>query len=425
MSSPTASEPLAATTPTPQERDIVIRLEDVSVRYRVPHERYATLKEHAIRRLQRRVQYDDFWALRGINLEVRQGEVVGIVGRNGAGKSTLLKAIARVLRPTHGRVWISGRVAPLLEFGAGFHPELTGRENVFLNGALLGFSHAQMEAKFKCIVDFAELWDFIDAPLRTYSSGMVARLGFAVATDVEPDILIVDEVLSVGDAAFQKKSAERMHGFRAAGATILFVSHSLEAVRSLCDKAVWLDNGRVVVSGNTDQVIESYLASVAAKEETRLAAEHAQVAQQDHWGSGDVTISDVHFLDANGRERHVFFPGEPMRARIRYQAQRRIEKPVFGVAIYRSDGIHVNGPNTRFADYDIDWIEGEGEIDYVVDNLLLLEGSYDFSTAIYDYECVYPYDHQHRLFKFQVQRGSVKESYGLVYMPAHWEHRRS
>ena len=204
----------------PSTDEPVVALDNISVRYRVPHERYNTLKEHAIRLLERRVQYDDFWALRDVNLRVRQGEVVGIVGRNGAGKSTLLKVISRVLRPTTGRVYLRGRVAPLLEFGAGFHPELTGRENIFLNGAILGFSHSDMQAKFKDIVDFAELWDFIDAPLRTYSSGMVARLGFAIATDVDPDILILDEVLSVGDVAFQQKSAERIQSFRAAGATI-------------------------------------------------------------------------------------------------------------------------------------------------------------------------------------------------------------
>ena len=192
-------------------------------------------------------------------MQIHRGEVVGIIGRNGAGKSTLLKVMGRVLSPTHGRIVMHGRVAPLLEFGAGFHPELTGRENVFLNGAILGFSNAQMEEKFNRIVDFAELWDFIDAPLRTYSSGMVARLGFAVATDVDPDILILDEVLSVGDTAFQKKSAERIQSFRAHGATILFVSHDLAAVEAMCDRAFWLDHGKVVAEGSVSSVLYRYL----------------------------------------------------------------------------------------------------------------------------------------------------------------------
>jgi ABC-type polysaccharide/polyol phosphate transport system ATPase subunit len=401
--------------------NLVIHLDAVSVRYRVPHEKFASLKETAIRALQQRLQYEDFWALRGINLEIRRGEVVGIIGRNGAGKSTMLKVISRVLYPTHGRVWIRGRVAPLLEFGAGFHPELTGRENVFLNGAILGFSHAEMQAKFDRIVDFAGLRDFIDAPLRTYSSGMTARLGFAVATDVNPDILIVDEILGVGDTEFQQKSADRINEFHKNGVTILFVSHNLDAVRNLCGQAIWLNQGQVVASGATDEVVEAYLSSVTAKEEVRLAAEQSNTSRED---GSEVSIVNVQFLDANGSVSHTFASGSPLVARIRYRARQRIKKPVFGVAIYRSDGVHVNGPNTRLADYTIDWIEGEGEIDYIVPSLPLLEGSYDFSAAIYDYNCIRPYDTRHREFKFLVRRGSVKENYGLVYIPARWEHRQ-
>ena len=244
MSLRTASKSLMMPSST-SERDVAVRLENVSVRYRVPHERIGTFKEYMIRRVQRRVTHDEFWALHQVDLQVYRGEVFGIIGRNGAGKSTLLKVVARVLRPTTGRVWVRGRVAPLLEFGAGFHPELTGRENVFLNGTLLGFSHRQMGDKFDRIVDFAELREFIDAPLRTYSSGMVARLGFAIATDVKPDILIVDEVLSVGDEAFQRKSAARMKEFREQGATILLVTHNTATVKAMCQRAMWLDHGTV------------------------------------------------------------------------------------------------------------------------------------------------------------------------------------
>jgi len=239
--------------------DVAVRLENVSVRYRVPHERIGTLKEYAIRALQRRVKNNEFWALRDINLEVRRGEVFGIIGRNGAGKSTLLKVVARVLRPTTGRVWIRGRVAPLLEFGAGFHPELTGRENIFLNGTLLGFSRREMENKFERIVDFAELWDFIDAPLRTYSSGMIARLGFAIATDVTPDVLIVDEVLSVGDEAFQRKAAARMNAFRQSGATILLVTHNMSTMVAACQRALWIEQGEAKASGRPEEVAQAYL----------------------------------------------------------------------------------------------------------------------------------------------------------------------
>jgi ABC-2 type transport system ATP-binding protein/lipopolysaccharide transport system ATP-binding protein len=242
----------------------VIDLEGVSVQYRVPTEQIATLKEYVIRMLQgRRIEYRAFWALKGLDLEIRQGESLAIIGRNGAGKSTLLKVIARVLRPTRGRVRVRGTVAPLIELGAGFHPELTGRENVFLNGAMLGFSQAQMKERFDRIVEFAELGPFIDAALRSYSSGMVMRLGFAVATEVDPDILIIDEVLAVGDAPFQEKCLARMAEFRAKGTTILFVSHALESVRAICDRAILIEGGQLRRSGGVEDVIDGYRAYLA------------------------------------------------------------------------------------------------------------------------------------------------------------------
>ena len=238
--------------------DGVISLESVSVRYRVPQERIGTFKEYMIRWIQRKVKLNSFWALNEVSFNVYKGEVFGLIGQNGAGKSTLLKVVARVLRPTKGRVWVKGRVSPLLELGAGFHPELSGRENVYLNGALLGFTQDEMDEKFDQIVNFAELWDFIDAPLRTYSSGMWARLGFSVATATEPDILIVDEVLSVGDEAFQRKSSDRIHSFREQGVTILVVSHNMGMIQSMCQRAAWLNHGQLQVIGDVDDAIQAY-----------------------------------------------------------------------------------------------------------------------------------------------------------------------
>jgi homopolymeric O-antigen transport system ATP-binding protein len=236
----------------------VIALEAVSVRYRVPHEGVGSLKEYAIRRLTRRLVMQDFWALREVSLSVESGEVFGIVGKNGAGKSTLLRVLARVLRPTTGRVRVMGQVAPLLEVGAGFHPELTGRENVYLNSTLLGHSSREVRQRFSSIVEFAELEQFIDAPLRTYSSGMWARLGFAVATAWEPDILLMDEVLSVGDEAFRQKCQGRIQTFRQRGATVLLVAHSLDVVKEICQRAIWLDHGQVRASGPAPEVAERY-----------------------------------------------------------------------------------------------------------------------------------------------------------------------
>jgi ABC-type polysaccharide/polyol phosphate transport system ATPase subunit len=237
---------------------VSIRLEDVHVGYLIPRERIRSLKEYAIRRLKRRVFFDQFEALRGVSFEVGTGEALGLIGRNGAGKSTALRVIARILPPTGGRVVVSGRVAPILELGLGLHGELTGRENVMLQGALLGFSRAEMKRRMGRIVAFAELEEFIDAPLRTYSTGMAARLTFSVATDVDPDILLIDEVLSVGDERFQIKSEARMKEFRRAGKTIVFVSHSARQVNETCDRAVWIHEGRVVREGPAAEVTEAY-----------------------------------------------------------------------------------------------------------------------------------------------------------------------
>lgn len=247
-------------TSMPQNSDqTAILLDQVGVCYRTPNERIQTFKEFTIRWLQRKVKFREFWALKDVTLDIQKGETFGLIGHNGAGKSTLLKLIARVLRPTVGRVLVYGNIAPLLEFGAGFHGELTGRENVYLNGALLGFTRQEMDEKFERIVDFAELWDFIDAPIRTYSSGMFARLGFAVATDINPEVLLLDEVLSVGDTAFQQKSEARIHEFQERGATTLLVSHSMASIERMCQRAAWLDHGQIQIIGETGEVIEAYL----------------------------------------------------------------------------------------------------------------------------------------------------------------------
>jgi ABC-type polysaccharide/polyol phosphate transport system ATPase subunit len=236
----------------------VIVLDNVSVRYRAPEEAIGTFKEYAIRVIKRNVRFREFNALNNVNLQVSEGEILGIIGRNGAGKSTLLKVISRVLIPTEGRVRIRGRVSPLLELGAGFHPELTGRENIYLNGTLLGHSRREIDAQLSNIIDFAELGAFIDSPLRTYSSGMVARLGFSVSTAWKPEILILDEILSVGDEAFRQKCRLRMESYRDEGTTILLVTHDSATVQSLCERAVWLDHGQINAIGSSGEVLSLY-----------------------------------------------------------------------------------------------------------------------------------------------------------------------
>jgi ABC-type polysaccharide/polyol phosphate transport system ATPase subunit len=236
----------------------VIILNNVSVHYRAPEEIIGTFKEYAIRRLKRTVRYRDFLALNNVDLAVEEGEILGIIGRNGAGKSTLLKVISRVLIPTEGRVRIRGMVSPLLELGAGFHPELTGRENIFLNGTLLGHPRREIESRLDEIIEFAELGSFIESPLRTYSSGMVARLGFSVATTWKPDLLILDEVLAVGDEAFRNKCRLRMERYRDEGTTTLLVTHDSNTVETLCSRAVWLDHGQVQATGPSHEIVELY-----------------------------------------------------------------------------------------------------------------------------------------------------------------------
>ena len=247
----TVSEPSA-------HADPVVELDRVSVRYRLPRERILSFKEYAIHWLRRRIRYEEFRALNDLSLTVERGETIGVVGPNGAGKSTLLKVVAGVLRPTSGRVRVWGRVTPLLELGAGFELELTGRENALLNGTLLGYSRNDVEARFSRIAEFAGLGEFIDAPLRTYSAGMIARLAFAVTTDVQPDVLLIDEILSVGDTEFQRKASERFEAFRRAGSTVLLVSHDLATVARMCDRVVWLDHGRVRLTGPAARVLDAY-----------------------------------------------------------------------------------------------------------------------------------------------------------------------
>jgi len=246
------------TTLSESQNDLSIFLNEVSVQYNIPSESIKTFKEYSIRLIQGKIKRRKFYALNHINLDVKKGEIFGILGRNGAGKSTLLKVISRVLIPTEGRLWINGNISPLLQLGAGFHPELTGRENIYLNATLLGHKRSEINEKLEEIISFSDIGNFIEAPLRTYSSGMQARLGFAVATAWLPDILILDEVLSVGDAGFQQKCFDRMANFRDSGATVLMVSHAIDRIRTLCERAMWLDHGEIQAIGPADEVCNKY-----------------------------------------------------------------------------------------------------------------------------------------------------------------------
>lgn len=236
----------------------MIEVDNVSMMFRLSHDRIMSIKEYAIAKLQRRLKYEQFWALKDVSFKIKKGEVVGIIGRNGAGKSTLLKVISGILKPSQGRVILKGNVVPMLELGSGFDPDLSGKENIFLNGAILGYSKEFLTKKYDEILDFSGLSHFIDMPIRNYSSGMLMRLAFSVATVVNPEILIVDEILAVGDEDFQKKSKARMLELMGGGTTVLFVSHSLEQIREMCGRVVWLDYGRIKMVGGTEKVCDAY-----------------------------------------------------------------------------------------------------------------------------------------------------------------------
>jgi lipopolysaccharide transport system ATP-binding protein len=420
-----------------------VRLERVSKRFVLHRERPRSFQELLLKLPQRGngpQRREEFWALKDVNLDVAPGEAVGLIGANGAGKSTALKLISRIIVPTSGQIVVNGRIGALLELGAGFHPDLTGRENVYLNGAILGLDRAQIRAKLDEIVRFAELERFVDVPVKHYSSGMYVRLGFSVAIHTDPDILLIDEVLAVGDQNFQHKCIERIMEMQRQGVTICFVSHSLDAVRRVCSQAVWLEDGMVKAAGDVENTIAAYLRHAAAEEEARIHAASGRESPSDEaatgcqqvleveeaagsqkrWGTGEVEIVTVTFHDQTGAERHVFPVGEPWIVRVHYRACRLVDTPVFGLALHRDDGVHVCGPNTHFAGLDIAGIEGEGYVSYRVAALPLMEGTYWVSVSVHNRADTIMYDYHDRLYPFRVRRTGRGERYGVVSLGGEW-----
>ncbi len=419
--------------------------DQVSKRFTLRRERPRSYQELFLDllRLKRPAPREEYWALREVSLQIEQGEMVGIIGPNGAGKSTLLKLIARILEPTSGTVQVNGQVGALLELGAGFHPELTGRENVYLNGSILGFSKAKMDRIFDQVVAFSEIERFIDVPVKHYSSGMYMRLAFSIAIHIEPDILLVDEVLAVGDQAFQRRCLDKIHEMKRQGVTIVLVTHALDTVRELCHRAIWLDEGQIQAEGPVDRVLEQYTSYLHRVETEALqkeeaarqegAAEKARKRREEEtapagpeatpwrWGSREAELVSIQFLNGEGEETRTFHTGETFIARLHYMAHQRIEQPMFGVALYHAGGFHINGPNTVFSDYPIDFIEGPGYIDYIIPQLPLLAGTYLFSAAIYDHPGQHAYDHHHMAYTFYVVANRrIKERYGFFYIPSYW-----
>ncbi|NTU85678.1 MAG: ABC transporter ATP-binding protein [Chloroflexales bacterium] len=404
----------------------VIEFNNVSKRFILHKDERKTVQERVIGMVRRRPPGEEFWALREVSFSVEQGQSLGLVGHNGAGKSTALKLITRILEPSAGNVRTRGRIAALLELGSGFHPELSGRENVFLYGSLMGLGRREMERKLPEIVEFADIGAFVETEIKHYSSGMYTRLAFAVATSVDPDILITDEVLAVGDEAFQRKCMERIYGFRRAGKTIIFVSHALETVRALCDVAVWLDHGVARASGGAGTVIDAYLADVNQKEQERIAAERGHTPDESasafRRGTREVEISRVQLLGRNGDEPAVFHTGEPLTIRMCYTAHDRVREPVFGVGIHHESGAWLVGPNTGFDDFSIPLVEGEGHVDYHIPALPLNTGRYQVSVAVVDKTQSHMFDMHDRLYPLVVH-SLASERYGLMAVPGEWRWR--
>ncbi len=392
-----------------------IQFDHVSKKFTLHHERVRSFQELAVGFFRRNDRScEEFWALRDVSFSVEHGETVGVIGPNGAGKSTVLKLISRIIEPSLGRITVRGRIGALLELGAGFHPDLTGRENIYLNGSILGLSRAEIRRRLDDIIGFAELERFIDVPVKHYSSGMYVRLGFSVAVHTDPEILLVDEVLAVGDQAFQRKCLERIDDLRRQGVTVLFVSHSADMVRSLCSRALWLHEGHLVADDAAEAVVRRYL-------EHSWAREGAPGPEKDEhrWGTGKIRIVQVRLLDSEGRERQRFRTGEPLVVEMRYRAEERVERPVFGLAVHRSDGLHITGPNTQFAGLNIPAVEGEGTVVYTIPALPLLEGLYHLSVSAHNWEDTEMYDYHDRRHSFRVLPGEG-ERYGVMTIGGGW-----
>jgi len=405
----------------------ILTFDQVSKRFTFATEQPGTVLETVIdklvpgRRQRTNPNQGELWALKDISFAVKPGESLGIIGRNGSGKSTLLKLATRIIKPTSGTVQARGRVSALLELGAGFHPDLTGRENIFLNGSLLGLSRQQMEQSYQAIVDFSELHDYIHMPVKHYSSGMYMRLGFSVAIHVQPDLLIVDEILAVGDQAFQNKCTQRVYQMIQDGVTVIMVSHNLESIRTICSRVVWIEDGIMRGSGSADEVIAQYLEHTYSR---ALPGKQWQSIGDDtfqRWGSQEIEVTRVTLLDQSGQPTTTFKTNDPMMVEIHYRAHEPVQDPVFGLAIFRSDGVHVNGPNIRHAGLNMGLVQGEGVLRYCVERLPLLPAQYKVTVAVYDSFIKKAFDHHERAYTLQVIGGGTKEIDGVVTLPATWE----
>jgi ABC-2 type transport system ATP-binding protein len=390
--------------------DPIVRVSHLSKRFRVFHERNQSLKQSLLR--MRRSNHEDFWALRNITFDVHEGETFGIIGHNGSGKSTLLKCLTGILQPDEGSVSVAGSISALLELGAGFHPELSGRENVYLNAAIIGVPRRQIEERFDEIVAFAGLEQFIDNPVKNYSSGMFVRLGFAVAVNVDPDVLIIDEVLAVGDADFQAKCGDKIADFRERGKTIVIVTHTMEDVVRLCARAAWIDHGTLKMIGRPSDITEAYL-------KTSHAGRAVTLQDGMRWGSGEVRITRIDLLGADGQPVQFLTSGEPHAIRLTLEANEPVVGPEVRIEIFDQSSTLVTDVSTRSRDAVIDRIDGTRTVSFELDALPLTEGTYEITCSVLDESGGRELDVRSRCIRFDVLRGASADR-GLVTLGGTW-----
>jgi ABC-type polysaccharide/polyol phosphate transport system ATPase subunit len=412
--------------------EFAIALENVSKSYRLWGRRsqFATLKSALLKRDLKLAPEKTVPALRDVSFEIHRGEAFGVIGRNGSGKSTLLKIISGILKPTDGKMTVNGRIAALIELGAGFHPEITGRENIYINGIMLGLSRREIDERFDRIVEFSGISDFLDQPVKTYSSGMYVRLGFAVAVHVDPDILLIDEVLAVGDEEFSARCIAKIQQMKLRGVTLVFVTHQLDQVRNLCDRAVWLDHGFVEAIGDPMRVVDAYLQEVSgaapasgADEATAddSAAEAAAAPQkkdpndEERWGSGEVLIKHVALTDHHERELVAIGAGTPITIDLDVEVRVPQDDFVFGIGIYHADGTCVYGTNTDVEGFAPQHLHADARVRFVTSSLDLVAGTYRIDAAVHTRNGR-AFDYRRNVLRFVV--GSRVHDIG-VYRPKH------
>ena len=367
---------------------VVIDVRNVKKKFRIYKDRGNTLKERLLFAARRK--HEDHQVLKGISFQVRKGEAVGLIGENGCGKSTTLKLLTKILYPDAGTIRMTGRVSSLIELGAGFHPDLSGLENIYTNASIFGLSRKEIDERLEEIIAFSELEEFIDNPVRTYSSGMYMRLAFAVAINVDADILLIDEILAVGDAAFQAKCFRKLQEIKGKGTTIVIVSHAMAQIENICDRSIWIEDGVIRLEGLPRDVHPVYMERMSKKNhhgqdegDDKAVVEKDEDGKLKRWGSGEAKMTDVSVIDAEGKKRYEYSPWEPFTVHIDYEAQKELKNVVIGLAIYRNDGAMVYGTNTLIDTAKPVELKEKGSIDLKVENLPVSNGTYVIDLALH------------------------------------------